>query len=91
MRSWIGKGNIWVVAMQAFALLLENLSLRELQLLSCNHDVVPHAVTLHCYLEKLVVRNGLVSDLPPGPYLDRQGQLHGIQILCLPIVDSDCL
>ena len=56
----------WV---QEFAALLEHLSLESLSLLGCRLGTVPHAVTYHCSLQSLTIRDCFLTHLSEGPFL----------------------
>ena len=55
--------------LQEFAALLEHLSLESLSLLGCRLGTVPHAVTYHCSLQSLTIRDCFLTHLSAGPYL----------------------
>ena len=55
--------------MQEFAALLEHLSLESMSLLGCRLGTVPHAVTYHCSLQSLTIRDCFLTHLSEGPYL----------------------
>lgn len=57
--------------MQDFAHLFAKLSLKTICLLSCRLGSLPHALTYHCSLESLAVRDCFLTTLPLGPYLDQ--------------------
>ena len=63
--------------MQDFAQLFEKLSLESISLLSCRLGSLPHAVTYHCSLKVLTIRDCFLTTLPDGPYL---GQLKKLDL-----------